>query len=80
MHASAWSLIFFSQGRDTAAWWRQGRTGKTSEPLGAGDSCRSISSLYASVWETNRRPFGARCGDDLLWIILDNQHPWCNIS
>jgi predicted transposase/invertase (TIGR01784 family) len=30
----------------------------------------------ASVRETNRRPFGARCGDDLLWIILDNQHPW----
>ncbi|MEZ2734965.1 hypothetical protein [Aneurinibacillus aneurinilyticus] len=25
--------------------------------------------------ETNQRPFGARCGDDPLWIILDNQHP-----
>ncbi|MCI1693570.1 hypothetical protein P4S91_10115 [Aneurinibacillus aneurinilyticus] len=25
--------------------------------------------------ETNRRPFGARCGGDPLWIILDNQHP-----
>ncbi|MED0735228.1 hypothetical protein P4S84_25920, partial [Aneurinibacillus aneurinilyticus] len=31
--------------------------------------------LYASVRETNRRPFWARCGDDPLWIILDNQHP-----
>ncbi|KIV55526.1 hypothetical protein AM501_04965 [Aneurinibacillus migulanus] len=30
MHASACSLIFFSQGRDTAALWHQGRTGKTS--------------------------------------------------
>ncbi|MEZ2733302.1 hypothetical protein [Aneurinibacillus aneurinilyticus] len=29
----------------------------------------------ASVRETNRRPFGARCGDNSLWIILDNQHP-----
>ncbi|WP_276916982.1 hypothetical protein, partial [Aneurinibacillus aneurinilyticus] len=45
MHASACSLVFFSQGRDTAALWRQGRTGKTSGPLDAGDSCRSISSL-----------------------------------
>ncbi|MEZ2735497.1 hypothetical protein [Aneurinibacillus aneurinilyticus] len=35
---------------------------------------------YASVWETNRRPFGARCGDDPLWIILDNQHPCLFIS
>ncbi|MEZ2734086.1 hypothetical protein [Aneurinibacillus aneurinilyticus] len=26
--------------------------------------------LGLSVWETNRRPFGARCGGDLLWIIL----------
>ncbi|ERI07525.1 hypothetical protein [Aneurinibacillus aneurinilyticus] len=26
MHASACSLVFFSQGRDTAALWRQGRT------------------------------------------------------
>ncbi|WP_268760125.1 hypothetical protein [Aneurinibacillus migulanus] len=34
MHASACSLVFFSQERDTAALWRQGRTGKT---LGAGD-------------------------------------------
>ncbi|ERI08251.1 hypothetical protein HMPREF0083_03666 [Aneurinibacillus aneurinilyticus ATCC 12856] len=25
--------------------------------------------------ETNRRSFGARCGGDPLWIILDNQHP-----
>ncbi|MED1615676.1 hypothetical protein [Aneurinibacillus migulanus] len=33
MHASACSLVFFSQGRDTAALWRQGRTGKTSGPL-----------------------------------------------
>ncbi|MEZ2737290.1 hypothetical protein [Aneurinibacillus aneurinilyticus] len=24
------------------------------------------------VRETNRRPFGARCGDDSLWIVLDN--------
>ncbi|KIV55943.1 hypothetical protein AM501_01245 [Aneurinibacillus migulanus] len=31
MHTSACSLVFFSQGRDTAALWRQGRTGKTSE-------------------------------------------------
>ncbi|MED0744289.1 hypothetical protein P4S87_27440, partial [Aneurinibacillus aneurinilyticus] len=31
--------------------------------------------FYASVRETNRRPFGARCGDDPLWIVLDNQHP-----
>ncbi|ERI07416.1 hypothetical protein HMPREF0083_04501 [Aneurinibacillus aneurinilyticus ATCC 12856] len=28
MHASACSLVFFSQGRDTAALWRQCRTGK----------------------------------------------------
>ncbi|MEZ2735692.1 hypothetical protein, partial [Aneurinibacillus aneurinilyticus] len=35
--------------------------------------------LDASVWETNRRPFGARCGDDPLWSILDNQHPCCII-
>ncbi|ERI10324.1 hypothetical protein HMPREF0083_01583 [Aneurinibacillus aneurinilyticus ATCC 12856] len=27
----------FSRGRDTAALWRQGRTGKTSGPLGVGD-------------------------------------------
>ncbi|MEZ2737386.1 hypothetical protein [Aneurinibacillus aneurinilyticus] len=145
--------------------WCQGRTGKTSGFLDAGDSCRSISSLtphaphrktkgthavrvtlfypsmdtkgvdcpkrkrppqwdtnktfrlpsqaiaparrkrtatvsllvstqmfcgpawlgqkaafYASVRETNRCPFGARCGGDLLWIILDNQHPWGIIS
>ncbi|MEZ2733243.1 hypothetical protein [Aneurinibacillus aneurinilyticus] len=33
--------------------------------------------FYASVRETNRRPFGARCGGDLLWIILDNQPPLC---
>ncbi|ERI05619.1 hypothetical protein HMPREF0083_05614 [Aneurinibacillus aneurinilyticus ATCC 12856] len=26
MHASACSLVFFSQGRGTAALWRQGRT------------------------------------------------------
>ncbi|MCI1693625.1 hypothetical protein [Aneurinibacillus aneurinilyticus] len=32
--------------------------------------------LGITVRETNRRPFGARCGDDPLWIILDNQHPW----
>ncbi|MED0668745.1 hypothetical protein [Aneurinibacillus aneurinilyticus] len=32
--------------------------------------------LCAKGRETNRRPFGARCGDDPLWIILDNQHPW----
>ncbi|MEZ2733964.1 hypothetical protein [Aneurinibacillus aneurinilyticus] len=25
--------------------------------------------FYASVRETNRRPFGARCVDDPLWII-----------
>ncbi|ERI09551.1 hypothetical protein HMPREF0083_02392 [Aneurinibacillus aneurinilyticus ATCC 12856] len=31
--------------------------------------------LGITVRETNRRPFGARCDDDLLWIILDNQHP-----
>ncbi|WP_218187794.1 hypothetical protein, partial [Aneurinibacillus migulanus] len=31
--------------------------------------------LYASVRETNRRPFGARCGGYPLWIVLDNQHP-----
>ncbi|MED0734529.1 hypothetical protein P4S84_22090, partial [Aneurinibacillus aneurinilyticus] len=31
--------------------------------------------FYAWVRETNRRPFGARCGDDSFWIILDNQHP-----
>ncbi|ERI07658.1 response regulator protein GraR family protein [Aneurinibacillus aneurinilyticus ATCC 12856] len=32
--------------------------------------------LFASARETNRRPFGARCDDATLWIILDNQHPW----
>ncbi|ERI08703.1 hypothetical protein HMPREF0083_03210 [Aneurinibacillus aneurinilyticus ATCC 12856] len=26
------------------------------------------------------RKFGARCGGDPLWIILDNQHPWVKIS
>ncbi|MEZ2736869.1 hypothetical protein [Aneurinibacillus aneurinilyticus] len=31
--------------------------------------------LGLSVRETNRRPFRARCGGDLLWIMLDNQHP-----
>ncbi|MEZ2732917.1 hypothetical protein [Aneurinibacillus aneurinilyticus] len=36
---------------------------------------RQKAALDASVRETNRRPFGARCGDDSLWIILDNQHP-----
>ncbi|MEZ2735967.1 hypothetical protein [Aneurinibacillus aneurinilyticus] len=36
--------------------------------------------LSASVWETNRRPFGAWCGDDPLWIVLDNQHPWIGLS
>ncbi|WP_276914208.1 hypothetical protein, partial [Aneurinibacillus aneurinilyticus] len=45
MHASACSLVFFSQRRETAALWCQGRTGKTSGLLDAGDSCRSISSL-----------------------------------
>jgi hypothetical protein len=45
VHTSACSLVFFLQGRETAALWCQGRTGKTSGPLGAGDSCRSISSL-----------------------------------
>ncbi|MEZ2732830.1 hypothetical protein [Aneurinibacillus aneurinilyticus] len=34
---------------------------------------RQKAAFYASVRETNRRPFGARCGGDLLWIILDNQ-------
>ncbi|MEZ2735783.1 hypothetical protein [Aneurinibacillus aneurinilyticus] len=29
---------------------------------------------YASVRETNRRPFGAQCGGYPLWIVLDNQH------
>ncbi|ERI07790.1 hypothetical protein HMPREF0083_04118 [Aneurinibacillus aneurinilyticus ATCC 12856] len=48
----------FSRGRDTAALWRQGRTGKTSGPLGVGDE-------PTHVW--------ARCGDDSLWIILDSQ-------
>ncbi|MEZ2736157.1 hypothetical protein [Aneurinibacillus aneurinilyticus] len=36
--------------------------------------------LGLSVRETNRRPFGARCGDDPLWIILNNQHPCVKIS
>ncbi|WP_139188931.1 hypothetical protein [Aneurinibacillus migulanus] len=36
MHASVCSLIFFSQGRDTAALWRQGWTGKTSGFFGCG--------------------------------------------
>ncbi|WP_152623492.1 hypothetical protein [Aneurinibacillus migulanus] len=30
--------------------------------------------LYASVRETNRCPFGTRCGGYPLWIVLDNQH------
>ncbi|MGG3862098.1 hypothetical protein, partial [Aneurinibacillus aneurinilyticus] len=41
---------------------------------------RQKAARYASVRETNRRPFGARCGGDLLWIILDSQHPWGIIS
>ncbi|MGG3861209.1 hypothetical protein, partial [Aneurinibacillus aneurinilyticus] len=36
---------------------------------------RQKAALSASARETNRRPLGARCGDDPLWIILDNQHP-----
>ncbi|MEZ2737422.1 hypothetical protein [Aneurinibacillus aneurinilyticus] len=36
---------------------------------------RQKAALYASVRETSRRPFGARCGDDPLWNVLDNQHP-----
>ncbi|MEZ2661349.1 hypothetical protein ACBP89_25680, partial [Aneurinibacillus aneurinilyticus] len=39
------------------------------------DWLRQKAVLYASMRETNRRPFEARCGDDPLWIILDNQHP-----
>ncbi|ERI09648.1 hypothetical protein HMPREF0083_02278 [Aneurinibacillus aneurinilyticus ATCC 12856] len=31
------------------------------------------------MWETNRRPFGTRWGDDTLWNVRDNQHPWCNL-
>ncbi|MED0894248.1 hypothetical protein [Aneurinibacillus migulanus] len=31
--------------------------------------------LHASVRETNRRPFWARCGGYPIWIVLDNQHP-----
>ncbi|MEZ2733426.1 hypothetical protein [Aneurinibacillus aneurinilyticus] len=38
---------------------------------------RRVPSSFSHKEETNRRPFGARCGDDSLWIILDNQHP-CN--
>ncbi|MED1618842.1 hypothetical protein [Aneurinibacillus migulanus] len=45
MHASACSLVFFSQGGSTAALRGQGRTVKTSRFFEAGDSCRSISSL-----------------------------------
>ncbi|ERI09451.1 hypothetical protein HMPREF0083_02455 [Aneurinibacillus aneurinilyticus ATCC 12856] len=47
MHASVCSLVFFSQGRDTAAFWRQGRTGKTSGPLGAGDEPTPV---WGTVW------------------------------
>ncbi|KIV50155.1 hypothetical protein TS65_30450 [Aneurinibacillus migulanus] len=36
MHASACSLVFFSQGRATAALWHQDRTGKTSGFFGCG--------------------------------------------
>ncbi|KIV52015.1 hypothetical protein TS65_26115 [Aneurinibacillus migulanus] len=55
MHASTCSLVFFSQGRDTAALWCQGRTGKTSGFLEAGDSCRSISSLASHApYEKNK--------------------------
>ncbi|KIV51904.1 hypothetical protein TS65_25420 [Aneurinibacillus migulanus] len=36
--------------------------------------------LYASVRETNRRSFGARCGGYPFWIVLDNQHPCSNIA
>ncbi|MED4731723.1 hypothetical protein P9597_27040 [Aneurinibacillus migulanus] len=36
---------------------------------------RQKAALYASVQETNRRPFRARCGGYPLWIVLDNQHP-----
>ncbi|ERI08859.1 hypothetical protein HMPREF0083_03056 [Aneurinibacillus aneurinilyticus ATCC 12856] len=54
---------------------RAGPAGAKSVPLCfcAGDEPTPV--LYASVRETNRRPFGARCDDDPLWIILDNQHP-----
>ncbi|MCP1355253.1 hypothetical protein [Aneurinibacillus migulanus] len=33
---------------------------------------RQKAALYASVQETNRRPFRARCGGYPLWIVLDN--------
>ncbi|MED0709635.1 hypothetical protein, partial [Aneurinibacillus aneurinilyticus] len=41
---------------------------------------RQKAALDASVRETNRRPFGARCSDDSLWIILDNQQTWYKIT
>ncbi|ERI05955.1 hypothetical protein HMPREF0083_05517 [Aneurinibacillus aneurinilyticus ATCC 12856] len=65
----------FSRGRDTAALRSRLAGGKkrtSTLPCG-----RRTDALYASVRETNRRPFGARYGDDLLWIILDNHPPLC---
>ncbi|MED4730162.1 hypothetical protein P9597_18870 [Aneurinibacillus migulanus] len=44
---SACSLVFFSQGRETAALWRQGRIGKISGPLGAGDE---LTPVWGTVW------------------------------
>ncbi|MED0891293.1 hypothetical protein [Aneurinibacillus migulanus] len=49
MHASACFLVFFSQRGSTAA-LRSRLAGEKA-------------ALYASVWETNRRPFVARWAD-----------------
>ncbi|MEZ2732702.1 hypothetical protein [Aneurinibacillus aneurinilyticus] len=61
---------------------RPGERGRQLSPSSRLPRCFAVppgwgqkAALYASMRETNRRPFGARCGGDLLWIILDNQHP-----
>ncbi|MCP1354808.1 hypothetical protein [Aneurinibacillus migulanus] len=46
MHASVCSLIFFSQGRDTAALWRQGLA-KHPGFSGAGDEPTPV---WGTVW------------------------------
>ncbi|WP_152962014.1 hypothetical protein [Aneurinibacillus migulanus] len=59
MHASACSLVFFSQGGSTAALRGQGRTVKTSRFFEAGDSCRSISSLASHAPHNKENLTGA---------------------
>ncbi|NME98273.1 hypothetical protein [Aneurinibacillus aneurinilyticus] len=57
MHASACSLVFSHK--------------KEIRPL-RGTKSGPAKHLGLSVRETNRHPFGARCGGYPLWIVQDN--------